>query len=215
MNSNENRIWNSLGTSKARGNRNWNAKINAIQNDHPEITSPFVLSKVNPSTDRLTRFEKKKKRNKSSFRSHRLSSATPILSFLSFLPSGISFHRSLPEGSLSSSRRIIAVSTAHHRRPGGKQEARKASRRSPYWGRSISPPIGDRACEAWVRVAANSRGPCPTTGPPHPRVSRAHEQLQYRSNSRPRTLVPVASLVPSLRDSTLFIIIIIIIADKR
>lgn len=113
-----------------------------------------------------------------------------------------------PEGSLSSSQRIIAVSTAHHRHPGGQQEARKASlarlrrfavRRSPYWRRSIFLPIGDRACEAWVRIAPNSCARCPTTEPPHPRMSRAHEQLKYRSNSRSRTLVPVASIVPCLR----------------
>lgn len=153
---------------------------------------------------------------------------------LSYLPSGISFHRgdpsNFPEGSFASSQRIIAVSTAHHRHPGGQQEARKASlarlrrfavRRSPYWRRANFPPIGDRACEAWVRIAPNSWARCPTMEPPHPRMSRAHEQLKYRSNSRSRTLVPVASIVLPDRslDSFAFLAsccerFIVIIADN-
>lgn len=150
-----------------------------------------------------------------------------------FVPSKwhiLSSRRSFPEGSFASSQRIIAVSTAHHRHPGGQQEARKASlarlrrfavRRSPYWRRANFPPIGDRACEAWVRIAPNRWARCPTMEPPHPRMSRAHEQLKYRSNSRSRTLVPVALIVLPDRslDSFAFLAsycerFIVIIADN-
>lgn len=120
----------------------------------------------------------------------------------------ISFHRGDPfqkvhSGPRSASsrcqRRIIGTLAGSRRREKRRWLAlrRFAVRRSPYWGRSNFSPIGGRACEAWVRVAANSCARCPTVGPPHPRMSRAHEQLKYRTNSRSRTLVPVASILPS------------------
>ena len=126
----------------------------------------------------------------------------------------ISFHRGDPfqkvhSGPRSASsrcqRRIIGTLAGSRRREKRRWLAlrRFAVRRSPYWGRSNFSPIGGRACEAWVRVAANSCARCPTVGPPHPRMSRAHEQLKYRTNSRSRTLVPVASILPSFLPSFL------------
>ena len=178
--------------------------------DDPQLgyNFPFVLS-VNLSTN-LSIVWKKKERNVSSFSSSNCKRKETPSSFVSFLlPSGmISFHRGDPfqkvhSGPRSASsrcqRRIIGTLAGSRRREKRRWLAlrRFAVRRSPYWGRSNFSPIGGRACEAWVRVAANSCARCPTVGPPHPRMSRAHEQLKYRTNSRSRTLVPVASILPS------------------
>ena len=83
----------------------------------------------------------------------------------------ISFHRGDPfqkvhSGPRSASsrcqRRIIGTLAGSRRREKRRWLAlrRFAVRRSPYWGRSNFSPIGGRACEAWVRVAANSCARC-------------------------------------------------------
>lgn len=200
MNSNENRIWNSLGTSKARGNRNWNAKINAIQNDHPEITSPFVLSKVNPSTDRLTRFEEKKKEINLPFvliachRQHRSFRSFP--SFQVAYPFIVPFQKvhSRPRGASSRcQRRIIGALAASRRR-----EKRRVDR---HIGGGPSPR---QSATERVKRGCGSRPIAVARAPP--RDHHTHEcHVRTSSCNTVRTVVRVPSC-PSHRSFPRFAI---------